>query len=90
MHCDGDSNIFMVNVESVLWKDVSLVKICWKPQERIVLIDITIQSFQNENELELSLLKWDLVNEQFIPQADRNGLNRYSIIQFWNKKEPHQ
>ena len=54
-------------------------------QETNLLINITIQSFKSENELELSLVKWDAVKDQFMPRLDRNGLMRYSITRIWNK-----
>ena len=59
-------------------------------QEINLLINITIQSFKSENELELSLLKWDSVKEKFMPRLDRNGLTRYSITRIWNKKDQFQ
>ena len=46
-------------------------------QETNLLINITIQSFKSENELELSLVKWDAVKEKFMPRLDRNGLARF-------------
>ena len=50
-----------------------------------MLVNITIQSFKSENELELSLLKWDSVKDKFMPRLDRKGLKRYSITRIWNK-----
>ena len=55
-----------------------------------MLINVTIQSFKSENELELSLLKWDSINEKFMPRLDSNGLTRYSITRIWNKKDQYQ
>ena len=55
-----------------------------------LLINITIQSFKSENELELSLLKWDSVKDKFMPRLDRKGLQRYSITRIWNKKDQFQ
>ena len=55
-----------------------------------LLVNITIQSFKNENELELSLLKWNSVKDKFMPRLDRNGLKRYSITRIWNKKDQFQ
>jgi hypothetical protein len=55
-----------------------------------LLVNITIQSFKSENELELSLLKWDSVKDKFMPRLDRNGLKRYSITRIWNKKDQFQ
>ena len=52
-----------------------------------MLVNITIQSFKSENELELNLLKWDSVKDKFMPRLDRNGLKRYSITRIWNKKD---
>ena len=55
-----------------------------------LLINITIQSFKSENELELSLLKWNSVKDKFMPRLDRKGLQRYSITRIWNKKGQFQ
>ena len=55
-----------------------------------MLVNITIQSFKSENELELSLLKWDSVKDKFMPRLDRKGLKRYSITRIWNKKDQFQ
>ena len=55
-------------------------------QETNLLINITIQSVKSENELELSLVKWDSVKHKFMPRLDRNGLMRYSITRIWNKQ----
>ena len=52
-----------------------------------MLINITIQTFKTENELELSLSKWDAVKEKFMPLFKDRGLKRYSITRIWNKKE---
>ena len=59
-------------------------------QETKLLINITIQSFKSENELELSLMKWDSVKDKFMPRLDKSGLKRYSITRIWNKKDQFQ
>ena len=56
-------------------------------QETKLLINITIQSFKSENELELSLMKWDSAKDKFMPRLDKSGLKRYSITRIWNKKD---
>ena len=59
-------------------------------QEPNLLINITIQSFKSENELELSLVKWDSVKDKFMPRLDSKGLMRYSITRIWNKQGQFQ
>ena len=59
-------------------------------QETNLFINITIQTFTSENELELSLLKWDSVKDKFMSRLDGNGLTRYSITRIWNKKGQFQ
>ena len=39
-----------------------------------MLINITIQKFKTENELELSLTKWDAVKDKFMPSFKEKGL----------------
>lgn len=58
--------------------------------EHLMLINITIQTFKSENELELSLSKWDAVKDKFMPLFEDRGLKRYSITRIWNKKEQYQ
>ena len=55
-----------------------------------MLINITIQKFKTENELELSLTKWDAVKDKFMPSFKEKGLKRYTITRIWNKKEQFQ
>ena len=55
-----------------------------------MLINITIQTFKTENELELSISKWDIVKEKYMPSFKDKGLVRYSITRIWNKKEQFQ
>ena len=55
-----------------------------------MLVNITIQTFKTENELELSLSKWDSVKDKFMPLFKERGLKRYSITRIWNKKEQFQ
>ena len=79
---DGQKNlandINKVQKDLLIWMEFNL------------LVNITIQSFKSENELELSLLKWDSVKDKFMPRLDRNGLKRYSITRIWNKKDQFQ
>ena len=53
-------------------------------------VNITIQTFETENELELSLSKWDAIKDKFMPLFEDRGLKRYSITRIWNKKEQYQ
>ena len=55
-----------------------------------MLVNITIQTFKTENELELSLSKWDSVKDKFMPLFKERGLKRYSITRILNKKEQFQ
>ena len=55
-----------------------------------MLINITVQTFKTENELELSLTKWDAVKDKFMPSFKEKGLKRYTITRIWNKKEQFQ
>ena len=90
MDCDGDRNILIVNEDTVFINGCVFGQNLFENTGKIVLINITIQSFKSENELELSLLKWDSVKEKFMPRLDRNGLIRYSITRIWNKKDQYQ
>ncbi len=55
-----------------------------------MLVNITIQTFKTENELELSISKWDLVKDNFMPLFQEKGLKRYTITRIWNKKDQFQ
>ena len=90
MDCDGDRNILIVNEDTVFIYGCVFGQNLFENTGKIVLINITIQSFKSENELELSLVKWDSVKEKFMPRLDRNGLTRYSITRIWNKKDQYQ
>jgi hypothetical protein len=90
MDCDGNRNILIVNQDTVFIYGCVFGQNLFENTGKIVLINITIQSFKSENELELSLVKWDSVKEKFMPRLDRNGLTRYSITRIWNKKDQYQ
>ena len=90
MDCDGNRNILIVNEDTVFIYGCVFGQNLFENTGKIVLINITIQSFKSENELELSLVKWDSVKEKFMPRLDRNGLTRYSITRIWNKKDQYQ
>ena len=90
MDCDGNRNILIVKEDTVFIYGCVFGQNLFENTGKIVLINITIQSFKSENELELSLVKWDSVKEKFMPRLDRNGLTRYSITRIWNKKDQYQ
>ena len=90
MDCDGNRNILIVNEDTVFIYGCVFGQNLFENTGKIVLINITIQSFKSENELELSLVKWDSVKEKFMPRLDRSGLTRYSITRIWNKKDQYQ
>ena len=55
-----------------------------------MLMNITVQTFKTENELELSVSRWDAVKDQFMPRFREAGLTRYSCTRVWNRKGQHQ
>lgn len=51
-------------------------------------INVTIQTFKTENELELSVMRWDKIKNEFMPKFREMGLTRYTtsrIISSQNK-----
>lgn len=42
-----------------------------------MLMNITVQTFKTENELDLSIHRWDAVKDQFMPRFKEAGLTRY-------------
>ena len=55
-----------------------------------MLMNITVQTFKSENELELSVSGWDAVKDEFMPRFKEAGLTRYSCTRVWNRKGQHQ
>lgn len=55
-----------------------------------MLMNITVQTFKTENELDLSIHRWDAVKDQFMPRFKEAGLTRYSCTRVWNRKGQHQ
>ena len=43
-------------------------------------INVTIQTFKTENELELSVMRWDKIKNEFMPRFKEMGLIRYKEI----------
>ena len=41
-------------------------------------VNVTIQTFKTENELELSVMRWDKVKNEFMPKFREMGLVRYT------------
>lgn len=41
-------------------------------------INVTIQTFKTENELELSVMRWDKIKNEFMPKFKEMGLVRYT------------
>ena len=50
-----------------------------------MLVNVTLQTFQSENELELSIARWDQIKDKFMPRFGEFGLMRYTISRIWNK-----
>ena len=55
-----------------------------------MLINITIQTFKTENELELSISKWDSIKDKYMLSFKDKGLLRYTITRIWNKNQQFQ
>ena len=55
-----------------------------------MLINITIQTFTSQNELELSVSRWDEIKHEYMPKFYKLGLARYTTSRIWNKTEKHQ
>ena len=55
-----------------------------------MLINITIQTFISQNELELSVSRWDQVKDEHMPKLHNLGLERYTTSRIWNHKEKYQ
>jgi hypothetical protein len=45
-------------------------------------VNVTIQTFKTENELELSVMRWDKIKNEFMPKFKEMGLVRYTTTEF--------
>ena len=55
-----------------------------------MLMNITVQTVKTENELELSVSRWDALKDKLMPRFQRAGLPHYSCTEVWNRKGQHQ
>jgi|TARA_B100000902_G_scaffold153692_1_gene150233 hypothetical protein len=55
-----------------------------------MLINVTIQTFLSENELELSDKRWTDVKNEYLPKLYELGLERYTTTRIWNKSDKYQ
>ena len=55
-----------------------------------MLINVTIQTFLSENELELSDKRWTDVKNEYLPKLHELGLERYTTTRIWNKSDKYQ
>ena len=55
-----------------------------------MLINVTIQTFMSENELELSDKRWTDVKDEYLPTLYELGLERNTTTRIWNKSDKHQ
>ncbi len=49
------------------------------------LMNVTIQTFKTENDMELSISRWNGVRDKFMPLFKEAGLVRYSTSKVWNR-----
>ena len=54
-----------------------------------MLINITIQTFMSENELELSQSRWESSKDKYLPRLYTLGLERFTTTRIWNKADKH-
>ena len=55
-----------------------------------MLINITLQTFMSENDLELSDSRWTNVKDQYLPRLYNLGLERYTTTRIWNRADKFQ
>jgi hypothetical protein len=55
-----------------------------------MLINITLQTFMSENDLELSDSRWTSVKDQYLPRLYNLGLERYTTTRIWNRADKFQ
>ncbi len=53
-------------------------------------INITIQTFKTENELELSVMRWDKIKNEFMPKFQQMGLTRYTTSKILTEQNKFQ
>lgn len=53
-------------------------------------INITIQTFKTENELELSVMRWDKIKNEFMPKFQQMGLTRYTTSKIVTEQSKFQ
>ena len=53
-------------------------------------INITVQTFKTENELEYSLIRWNKVKNEFMPRFKEMGLIRYTTSKINTSKDKFQ
>ena len=49
------------------------------------LMNVTIQTFKTENDMELSISRWNGLKDKFMPLFKEAGLVRYSTSKVWNR-----
>ena len=54
------------------------------------LMNVTVQTFKTENEMELSISRWRDVQDNFMPHFKEAGLSRYSTSRVWNRQGKFQ
>ena len=53
-------------------------------------INVTIQTFKTENELELSVMRWDKIKNEFMPRFQKMGLTRYTTCKILSEQNKFQ
>ena len=53
-------------------------------------INVTIQTFKTENELELSVMRWDKIKNEFMPRFQQMGLTRYTTCKISSDQNKFQ
>ena len=55
-----------------------------------MFVNLTVQSFPSENEMELNIMRWDAVKDKYMSRFAELGLERYTCTRVWNKVEKFQ
>ena len=53
-------------------------------------VNVTIQTFKTENELELSVMRWDKIKNEFMPKFKEMGLIRYTTSRIISDRNKFQ
>ena len=53
-------------------------------------VNVTIQTFKTENELELSVMRWDKIKNEFMPKFKEMGLVRYTTSRILSDRNKFQ